>query len=66
MKNKKSPQYYIILLSTKIQIILDIRPPDLVKKLELNGCTQDFAQTFESCLFHSVQECLLGIFFITK
>lgn len=39
MKNKKSPQYYNILLNTKIQIILDIRPPDLVKKLELNGCT---------------------------
>lgn len=36
MKNKKSPQYYIT-LSTKIQIIPDIRPPDLVKKLELNG-----------------------------
>ena len=46
MKNKKSPQYYIILLSTKIQIVPDIRPPDLVNKLELNGCTQDFAQTF--------------------
>ena len=39
MKNKKSLQYYIILLSTKIQIVPDIRPPDLVKKLELNGCT---------------------------
>lgn len=39
MKNKKSPQYYIILLRTKIQIIADIRPPDLVRKLELNGCT---------------------------
>lgn len=39
MKNKKSPQYYIILLSTKFQIILDIRPPDLVKKFELNGYT---------------------------
>ena len=42
MKNKKSSQHYIyryILLSTKILIILDIRPPDLVKKLELNGYT---------------------------
>lgn len=39
MKNRKSHQYYIILLSTKIQIVPDIRPPDLVKKLELNGCT---------------------------
>ena len=40
MKNKKSSQHYIyILLSTKIQIILDIRPADLVKKLELNGYT---------------------------
>ena len=39
MKNKKSYQYCIILLSTKIQIIPDIRPPDLVKKLELNGYT---------------------------
>ena len=39
MKNKKSSQYYKILLNTKIQIILDIRHPDLVKKLELNGCT---------------------------
>ena len=34
MKNRKSRQYYIILLSTKIQIVPDIRPPDLVKKLE--------------------------------
>ena len=46
MKNKKSSQYYNILLNTKIQIILDIRLPGLVKKLELNGCTEDFAQTF--------------------
>lgn len=39
MKNKKSPQYCNILLNTKIQIILDIRFPDLEKKLELNGYT---------------------------
>lgn len=39
MKNKKSLQYCNILLNTKIQVILDIRLPGLVKKLELNGYT---------------------------
>lgn len=37
--NKRNPQYYIIFLITKIQMIPDIRLPDLVEKLELNGCT---------------------------
>lgn len=54
MKNRKSPQYYIILLSTKMQIIPDKRPTDLVKKLELNGCTQDFFKAPFFILFRNV------------